>query len=314
MIKNILLILLSVLVFVSCSAEIISPSSNSSINGGGGGIVPTEEELIAKYGIDIGLEDSIISRKIEENLKSYYEEMGSYRVIFTGTPKDYMGGAESISILIVKSAVKINNAKNIDVDIRNIDFKNGSINEMMFSGETISDDIILNFIFQNNQIKIIESMAFMNLGNIKQITIPNSVTMIGEYGFVYCYQLERLEFESGIQTIWASSFLVAEKLKELIIPDTVKSIEAESLGNCGLTELIIPASVTSIGDYSFVSSINLTALIYLGKTPNDVTTVGKNIFYGCDKLTTLIIPNADNPNDPAWKTFLGANFTTVKKQ
>ncbi|WP_300757023.1 leucine-rich repeat domain-containing protein [uncultured Brachyspira sp.] len=305
MIKKILLILLSALVFVSCSAEIISPSSNSSISGGGndqsgGGTVKpptvsTEEQLIEKYGIDIGLEDAVISQKIEENLKAYYEEMGAYRLIFIGVPKDYtQSTSESLSILIVKSAMKINNAKNIDVDIRNIDFKNGSINEMMFSGETISDDIILNFILPNNQIKIVESMAFMNLGNIKQITIPNSITMVGEYGFAYCYQLERLEFESGIQTIWASSFLVAEKLKELVIPDTVKSIETEAFGNCGLTELIIPASITSIGDYAFVSSINLTTIIYLGKTPNDIASAGQNIFYGCDKLTTLIIPNASD--------------------
>lgn len=179
MIKKILFILLSALVFVSCSAEIISSSGNSSTDSGdGGGTVPTEEELIAKYGIDIGLEDAVISQKIEENLKAYYEEMTSYRLIFTGIPKDYMGKAESLSILIVKSAMKVNNAKNIDIDIRNIDFQNETINTGMFSGETIDDSIIFNFIFPEDKIKTIASMSFDNLYNIREIILPDSITSI----------------------------------------------------------------------------------------------------------------------------------------
>ena len=88
MIKKILLILVSVLVFVSCSNKTTSP--NSSNNGDNSGVTdpttpptdPTEEELlIKKYGIDISQNDIEISKQLEQNLKAYFQEKGSYRVI-----------------------------------------------------------------------------------------------------------------------------------------------------------------------------------------------------------------------------------------
>ncbi|WP_346426121.1 leucine-rich repeat protein [Brachyspira sp. G79] len=211
MIKKILFILLSALVFVSCSAKIISPSGNSSIESegndqSGGGTLPTEEELIAKYAIDIGLEDTEISQKIEENLKAYYEEMGTYRVIFTGIPKDYMGGAESLSSLVYEAAKKAA-ADKVDVDIRNIDFKDGAIESYMFAeGLDSQAPFVLNFIFPENTITTIKTLAFNMLSSLKEITIPSSVTMIEDSAFSYCSQLEKLVFEEGITTIWASSF------------------------------------------------------------------------------------------------------------
>ncbi|MDO6992778.1 leucine-rich repeat domain-containing protein [Brachyspira innocens] len=316
MIKKILLILLSALVFVSCSAEIISPSGNSSSGGNGQSgddTVPTEEELIAKYGIDIGLDDAVISQKIEENLKAYYEEMTSYRLIFTGIPKDYIGTAESLSILIVKSAMKVNNAKNIDIDIRNIDFQNETINTGMFSGETIDDSIIFNFIFPEDKIKTIASMSFDNLYNIREIILPDSITSIENYAFNNCQNIEKLTLGNGLKTIGDYAFLALEYLKELVIPNSVISIGIGAFAQSEAREKItIPASVKTIGMGAFLSCPNLTTVIYYGTSPTDINNNDALLY--CYKLTTLIVPNADNPDDPAWKTFLGANFTTVKKQ
>ena len=72
MIKKILLVLVSVLVFVSCSNNTTSPDSSN--NGNNSGVTPPtvdkeEEELIKKYGIDISQEDGLISQQIEQNLR-----------------------------------------------------------------------------------------------------------------------------------------------------------------------------------------------------------------------------------------------------
>ena len=325
MIKKILLILLSAVVFVSCSAEILSPSGNSSIDSGGndqsgGGTVepippsgPTEEELIAKYGIDIGLDDAVISQKIEENLKAYYEEMTSYRLIFTGIPKNYIGGAESLSILIVKSAMKVNNAKNIDIDIRNIDFQNETINTGMFSGETIDDTINLNFIFPEDKIKTIGSMSFDYLYNIREITLPDSVITIEERAFQNSQSIIKLTLGNGIQTIGDYAFLALEYLKELVIPNSVISIGIGAFAQSEARDKItIPASVKTIGMGAFSSCPNLTTVTYYGTSPTDIN--NNDALSYCVNLKTLIVPNADNPDDPAWKTFLGGTFTEVRKQ
>ncbi|WP_367173830.1 leucine-rich repeat domain-containing protein [uncultured Brachyspira sp.] len=239
--------------------------------------------------------------------------MTSYRLIFTGIPKNYIGGTESLSILIVKSAMKVNNAKNIDIDIRNIDFQNETINTGMFSGETIDDTINLNFIFPEDKIKTIGSMSFDYLYNIREITLPDSVITIEERAFQNSQSIIKLTLGNGIQTIGDYAFLALEYLKELVIPNSVISIGIGAFAQSEARDKItIPASVKTIGMGAFSSCPNLTTVTYYGTSPTDIN--NNDALSYCVNLKTLIVPNADNPDDPAWKTFLGGTFTEVRKQ
>ena len=338
MIKKILFVLVLVLVFVSCSNNTTSPDSSN--NGNNSGVTPPtvdkeEEELIKKYGIDISQEDAVISQKIEENLKAYFAEKNSYRVILTGTPKDYSkDGVESLASLIYEAAVKIN-VSSVDVDIKNIDFKNGAIESHMFAeGSSSQETFTLNLIFPENKITTIKSLAFYSLNSLKEIVIPDSVTTIESEAFYFCSQLNKLTLSKNLKTIGNSAFLYAQALKELIIPNSVTSIGDQAFGDIGIqklqlssslesigmgaftplevTELTIPASVKSIGYYAFGNSQNLTTVIYYGTSPNTIN--NNDALSECLKLTTLIIPNAENDKDEGWKTFLGGTFTDIRKQ
>ncbi|WP_297244984.1 leucine-rich repeat domain-containing protein [uncultured Brachyspira sp.] len=211
------------LVFVSCSNNTTSPNgSNNS------GVTPPtvdkeEEELIKKYGIDISQEDAVISQQIEQNLKAYFAEKNSYRVILTGTPKD---GAESLYALTLKAALKVSSSMNIELDIKNINFQDGSVKTGMFSGEVIenSENIVISFAFPTDKIKTIEMMSFDQLSNTKEITLPDSVITIKEMAFQNSQSIEKLTLGKNVQTIGDQAFFTLEFLKELIIPDSVKSI------------------------------------------------------------------------------------------
>ena len=48
------------------------------------------------------------------------------------------------------------------------------------------------------------------------------------------------------------------------------------------TEIVIPNSVTGIGDYAFKYCINLTSVII----PDSVTSIGWEAFYECKNLTS----------------------------
>ena len=295
MIKKILLVFVLVLVFVSCSNKTTSPDSSN--NGGNSGVTdPTEEELlIKKYGIDISQNDIEISKQLEQNLKAYFQEKGSYRVIFTGTPKDYgdqQSGNKSLYILTLEAASKLNITMNIELDLKNINFQDGSVKAYMFSSFVDKyKNIVINFLFPENKIRTIEKSAFNALYNTKEITLPDSVIAIKEGAFTYSPSIERVTLGNGLQEIGALAFMGIDNLKEITIPDSVKSI----------------------GTQAFGYSLQLTTLTYLGTNPNNINDKG-DVFLLSTKLTTLIVPNAINENDERWKNFLGHNFTTVKKE
>ena len=285
---------LLVLVFVSCSNNTTSPDSSN--NGNNSGVTPPtvdkeEEELIKKYGIDISQEDAVISQKIEENLKAYFAEKNSYRVIFTGTPKDYTQDVnESLYTLVLKAAVKVNTTMNIELDIKNINFQDGSIKAFMFySFDDKYKNILISFTFPENKIRTIEKSSFFGLYNTKEIALPDSVITIKESAFMYS-SIERVTLGNGLQEIGTFAFMGVDNLKEIIIPDSVKSI----------------------GMQAFALSQQLTTLTYLGTNPNNIN-YEQDVFLGSTKLTTLIVPNAINEHDSTWKTFLGGKFTTVTK-
>ena len=156
--KIVLLIVLCFLAVMSCSSpsspNVGNQDNNVDIgNGGdsgqtGGSTVtpPVLDEEAQKYGIDISQDDTEISKQIEEKLQAYYTEKSSYKVIFKGIPKNYMLKVNSsLAALTIKAAEKIN-ADNIIIDVRNIDFQNGTITEGMFSSGGVSKKRV-SFIF-----------------------------------------------------------------------------------------------------------------------------------------------------------------------
>ena len=139
------------------------------------------------------------------------------------------------------------------------------------------------------------------------ITIPNTVTYIGEDAFMETYDISIniTDLEAWCKIFFSHSafshydgsdwenyyhrlFLNGEELTDLVIPDGVTSIGQCTFSNCtSITSVTIPNSVTSIGWRAFENCSGLTSVTI----PNSVTTIGYNAFSGCSGLTSITIPN-----------------------
>ena len=76
---------------------------------------------------------------------------------------------------------------------------------------------------------------------------------------------------------------------EVVIPNNVTSIGDRAFKDCkSLTRITIPDSVTSIGEYAFFGCESLTNITI----PDSVTSIGNWTFWGCYSLTNITIPDS----------------------
>ena len=90
---------------------------------------------------------------------------------------------------------------------------------------------------------------------------------------------------------WAfgwSKFIGRRSLTSLVIPDSVTNIGDYAFSGCSsLSSVVIPDRVTSIGDCAFENCSSLTDIVI----PDGVTNIGKCAFEGCRSLTDIVIPD-----------------------
>ena len=117
------------------------------------------------------------------------------------------------------------------------------------------------------------------------VTIPESVTSIGNYAFNGCPSLTSVIINCS--TVGDGWFYGLESIKEVVLGDGVTSIGYGTFFGCSnLTSITIPESVTSIGGYAFYGCSSLTSV----NIPKSVTNIGGGTFVGCSSLTSIIIP------------------------
>ena len=139
---------------------------------------------------------------------------------------------------------------------------NGSI------GKTYWGDVVIPETVNHGDIDYVVSSigerAFCAGPALTSVTLPGSITSIGDYAFE----------SSGLSSI--------------SIPANVTSIGEGAFGGSGLTSIIIPDNVESIGDNTFSGCYQLTSVTL----SDNITSIGNFMFAGCELLTSITIPNS----------------------
>ena len=149
--------------------------------------------------------------------------------------------------------------------------------------------------------------AFEYRSSLTSVSIPNSVTNIGQRAFAECNRLLSIDVASDNPNYCSVDGVLFNKDKTIIIqfpggkqgaytiPNSVKRVEDFAFGDCYfLSSVEIPNSVTSIGNAGFRACNSLSSLT-IG---NSVTSIGDYAFIHCRQLTSVtnyaIVPQTIN--------------------
>ena len=146
--------------------------------------------------------------------------------------------------------------------------------------------------------------AFSGCSGLKSVTIGNGVASIGQYAFYDCTRLTAVYYTGDVAgwcgigfgsndanpLCYAHNLYINDELvTNLVIPNSVTSIGDRAFYGCsGLISITIPNSVTSIGKNAFDNCTGLTSITI----PNSVTSIGDGAFDNCTGLTSIAIPNS----------------------
>ena len=115
--------------------------------------------------------------------------------------------------------------------------------------------------------------------NIKEVEIGTLVTSIDQGAFEGCVAMQSVTIPDSVTSIGNYAF-TGTALQNVTIPDSVTSIGNYAFQNCSaLQSVTIGDSVTSIGNYAFTGTALQSVTI-----PDSVTSIGNGAFYNCIAL------------------------------
>ena len=119
---------------------------------------------------------------------------------------------------------------------------------------------------------------------VRKMSIPSSVTKIGDYAFYNCTNLTSIELPSGVTEIGDYAFYNCTNLSSLTLPSGVKEIGFSAFQGCkSLTSVTIPSGVKYISSFTFYECESLRFI----NLPSDLKYIGEEAFEGCTGLTSI---------------------------
>lgn len=214
---------------------------------------------------------------IETTLKKNKHSLGIYKIVV-------LGGDSTEILTNIKKVLN----KNLSFDNVEIDLSQTKIPE-------------------------IPKEMFTNTTNLGKITLPDTVTNIGESAFSGCYSLNSIRFPNNLENISEGAFSNCSGLKLIILSSgALTNISKNAFyGSSSLVNLILPANISNVCDTAFSNCSQLKNLEYLGTNTN----VSGSPFSKGSNPSNLYLPNVDTSKTNEFNTncFLGKKDWKITK-
>lgn len=146
-------------------------------------------------------------------------------------------------------------------------------------------------------IQVIGEGAFDSCPRLETVNIPDGVTAIGASTFLRCTSLTSIKLPEGITKIEEYAFSNCQSLRSVTIPKTVEIIRREAFQNCGLEKVTILEGVSEIGPLAFsdcplLKWIELPSSIKKIKNYTRSGQAPQTIFHKTEDVTAVVAPKS----------------------
>lgn len=122
--------------------------------------------------------------------------------------------------------------------------------------------------------------------SIKNVTIREGVTSIGNNAFLGCGKISNIEFPDSLTSIGKSAFSPSPALNEVTLPKNLVNLGAYAFSRGNFSSIEIPEGVTSIQQYTFSGCKKLASI----QLPKSLISIEDGAFNHCESLTSIHIP------------------------
>lgn len=168
--------------------------------------------------------------------------------------------------------------------------------------------------------KIVSGNAFWRR-NIKEIVLPEGLSMVGNAAFAHCEELKYISIpnsvvEMGKKTCKNGMFEGCTKLEEVVLPQGITYIGDRFFWECGsLKSVDIPTGVREIGACAFARCSQLESIVI----PSTVEVIHRSAFSLCYSVRSIYMPDSvvvlggDGPDkNPPLFSFVGLFYRLRK--
>lgn len=155
----------------------------------------------------------------------------------------------------------------------------------------------------------IDTLAFCYTAT-SGLTIPASVTDMGERVFQNCEELRSIVFDaqSQLTALPSNTFQNCYKLESFVLPPSITEIKGNAFSNCRRLEIVnIPSGITRIQSSAFSGCQGLKKIII----PQSVESLASKVFDGCLAIEQLTVDKETAPTATT-NTFDNSIYETAK--
>ena len=121
------------------------------------------------------------------------------------------------------------------------------------------------------KLTLIGAYAFCNCKNLEQVQLPSQLKELGNGAFGSCENLTQIQLPSQLNKLGTDAFRDCTSLDKIDIPAGLKQIESATFCNTGLTSVTLHEGLTKIEDWAFHDCLKLKKI----RIPKSVTDIGE---------------------------------------